>query len=86
MQKTMHSLSITIASVEESPVYDAKDYDGLEIVAAHIVERGTAEGNPTVDILLIDKDGRKHVVMTTGNLIEALGGAVAGVRVRTTAN
>jgi hypothetical protein len=82
----MQHLKITIAGVEESPSYDEKNFSALDLKAAHIVERGTQQGNPTVDLLLVDNNGRQYVAVVTGNLLEMLGSAVAGVRARTNTN
>lgn len=66
---------------------DAPNYGGdtslVKIEKACIVAKGTTAGNPTVDIQMTHANGQKLVVMITGNLLEMLGAACLGVRMRT---
>lgn len=59
----------------EAPKY-GEEYGYLELEKAVIIGNGTVEGNPSVDLILIDKQGKRHVAMTTGRLLESLGQAV----------
>ena len=53
-------------------VYDKRVFTSLEINKVVVVQKGTREGNPTVDFQLFDDDGRQYVTMVTGNLIRAI--------------
>lgn len=65
----------------EAPNY-GPDYTGLKMVKCIIVGKGTKSGKPTVDIQLTDKEGNKYLIMTTGAILESLGGAIMGKRER----
>jgi hypothetical protein len=65
----------------EAPKYDA-DWIMLKATKAIIVGRGTVTGSPTVDLQFETADGKKYVMMATGGIIEALGGATQGKRQR----
>ncbi|MGD2065606.1 MAG: hypothetical protein PVI43_00365 [Candidatus Bathyarchaeota archaeon] len=70
-------------SPEEAPNYnELESWNAAEITEFGIVGKGTAEGNPTVDIQFKDKDGNRYVAMVTGGLIEMLAGAIQGKRLR----
>lgn len=47
-------------------------YKLLTITKAVVVQNGTEQGNPTVDLVLQGEDGQKYVVMVTGNLLKML--------------
>ncbi len=68
-------------SVAEAPKYGT-DVTLLRIERALVVGKGMVSGAPSVDLQMVDGDGRKFVVMTTGSLLEMLGGAIAGKRQR----
>jgi hypothetical protein len=65
----------------EAPKYGA-DVTLLRIERALVVGKGMQSGAPSVDIQMVDSEGRKFLVMTTGSLLEMLGGAIAGKRQR----
>jgi hypothetical protein len=68
-------------SVAEAPKYGT-DVTLLRIERALVVGKGMKSGAPSVDIQMVDGEGRKFLVMTTGSLLEVLGGAIAGKRQR----
>lgn len=70
-----------VDSPSEAPKY-ADDVTLLRIEAALIVGKGMVSGAPSVDLQMTDATGRKFLVMTTGSLLEMLGGAIAGKRLR----
>ena len=73
-------IGLTIAhSVKDAPNYSV-DIPLLMITNAIIVGKGTLEGNPTVDLKLVDQSGNEYLIMTTGGIIEFIAGAVRGVR------
>jgi len=39
---------------------------------AVIVRNGTVQGRPTIDLISVDAQGNKHVVMLTGRLLHAI--------------
>lgn len=47
-------------------------YTLLTITKAVVVQNGTEQGNPTVDLVMQGEDGQKYVVMVTGNLLKML--------------
>ena len=51
-------------------------WTGLEVTKCVIVDKGTQEGRPTVDIQLEDKDGKKYVAMATGKIISMIASTV----------
>jgi len=76
---TMHIPVSIFDSPDDAPNYDAS-YTAVTIKNVCIVGKGTQKGKPSVDILLEDAVGNKFVVMTTGQLVEMLGGAAEGKR------
>jgi len=78
---TTHFNVVLHDSPAEAPKYGA-DVTLLRIEAALVVGKGMASGAPSVDLQMVDATGRKFLVMTTGSLLEMLGGAIAGKRLR----
>ena len=76
----------TVDSPEQAPKYDGAEFTIVKIQNAIIVGKGTVKGNPTVDIQLVDEQGRKFLIMATAGIVEGLAGAVAGKRIRDTGN
>ena len=74
----MNQLNIHICkdaddAVEKGHVYDQKDgYKMVEISKVVVVNKGTEEGNSTVDLVLRDEAGNKFLVMVTGNLLKSI--------------
>lgn len=61
----------------EAPNYTLEEnVKGCEFTDAVIVKNGTVNGKPTVDIVLVDKDGNKFVAMTSGEIIKMLAKAL----------
>lgn len=56
---------------KQAPVY-GKEYKYLEVDRAVIVRKGTEEGNATVDLVLIGKDGEKYTAMVTGHILQMI--------------
>lgn len=79
-----NDLQILMAdSPSEAPVYREPEYRAANLTTAHVVGRGTVNGNPTVDFVFVDAGGQKYVAMLTGSLVETLVGAIRGMRERT---
>jgi len=78
---TTHFNVVLHDSPAEAPKY-GEDVTMLRIEAALIVGKGMVSGAPSVDLQMTDATGRKFLVMTTGSLLEMLGGAIAGKRLR----
>lgn len=78
---TTHFNVVLHDSPAEAPKY-GEDVTLLRIDAALVVGKGMESGAPSVDLQMTDAAGRKFLVMTTGSLLEMLGGAIAGKRQR----
>ncbi len=78
---TTHFNVVLHDSPAEAPKY-GEDVTLLRIDAALVVGNGMESGAPSVDLQMVDGAGRKFLVMTTGSLLEMLGGAIAGKRQR----
>lgn len=72
-------------SVSEAPNY-SEEHKMLRLETAIVVPRGTAQGNPTVDLQMVDAEGNKFLIMATGNIVEMIGNAVASKRIETNTN
>ena len=60
-------------AVERGFVYRPENgYRAVEIQKVVVVQNGTEEGNSTVDLIIVDADGNKSVVMLTGALIKSI--------------
>lgn len=82
MDMFTNTVSIEIKdSVEEAPKY-TNDYKLLKLEKLIVVGEGAVSGNPTADLQLVDQDGNKYVVMSTGGIIETMGAAMKGKRER----
>jgi hypothetical protein len=73
----MNRLSIASFATGEEAAAGGYDYKGrnmkpLEIEKAVVVQKGTKEGNPTVDFIMVDAEGNKYVLMITGHLLRCL--------------
>lgn len=80
-------LSIKIhKSSYDAPSYTDGRYTPISLKTAHIVEKGTVKGLPTVDLLFTDEDGKKYVALVTGRLLVSLGATIEGVIKRTDAD
>lgn len=80
----MFSLPIEVKSIEEAPNYTTKDgWSVIKFTKAIVVERGTEEGSPTIDLQFEGPNGEKFIVMTTMGIIDSLAGVAKGVNQRT---
>lgn len=72
----MQALVIKIFKDAEEATQAGYSYDpptkGLELKEAVVVQKGTMEGNPTVDLILTDLFGNKYVAMVTGALLSMI--------------
>jgi len=64
----------------DAPTYRPPEYEAVTLKSVNVVGNGTTDGNPTVDLILIDDRGQKYVALVKGSFIEAVGGAVSGKR------
>ncbi len=70
-----YGLAVCIVdSPAEAPKYSGEEFTMIKLKTAVIVGNGTQQGNPTVDLQAVDGEGKKYLVMTTGSLIEMIGG------------
>jgi len=44
----------------------------IEIDKVVVVDKGTVDGNATVDLVMVDEKGQKYVCMVTANLLRSL--------------
>lgn len=65
---------------EDAPNYRRPEYEAVMLESASVVSKGTVEGNPTVDLILIDENGQKHVALVKGSFLEAIGRVVTAKR------
>ncbi len=70
-------------SPDVAPKYNAPEFKAASLEIAHVVGRGTNNGNPTVDLVFIDANGQQYVAMITGGIIQNLAGCVSGMKQRT---
>ncbi len=75
-------VTILIKSIAEAPNYPAK-VKMLKMTKAIIVEKGMVGGAPSVDLQCEDGDGNEYLIMTTGNIMDGIAGAIKGVIART---
>lgn len=74
----MNQLDVTICAdaqdaIEKGFVYRPESgYRAVEIEKVVVVQKGTEEGNSTVDLIIVDENGNKSVVMLTGALIKSI--------------
>jgi hypothetical protein len=75
----MHHLKVTICENAMDAIAKGyskeatyKDYKPVNIEEVVVVRDGTEGGNSTADLVLVDQEGNKYVVMVTGNLLKAL--------------
>ena len=73
----MQHLKIAVCADADDAIRKGFDYKGrdikpIEISQVVVVQKGTVEGNSTVDLLLHDEAGNSYVVMVTGNLLKSI--------------
>lgn len=59
-------------AIEKGYIYKPEEYSPIEITKVVVVNKATQGGNTTVDFIMEDKDGKKYVMMLTGNLIKSI--------------
>lgn len=61
-------------SIDEAPNYNTngEGFNFATFDAAIIVRKGTEEGRDTVDLQFTDANGKKHVAMITGRIIQQI--------------
>lgn len=73
----MQKLAIKIfEKPEEAPIYSKQDFTSVLLNEAVVVKNGTIEGNPTIDLVLTDAEGKSYVAMVTGRLLKGLANAI----------
>ena len=72
-------LKITVCKDADDAIEKGYDYNthnpvpkGLELVEAVVVQNGTVQGNPTVDLILRDEEGNTYVALVKGRLLKML--------------
>jgi len=71
-------LTVTICEDSEDAfakghTYEAeKGFRAVTIESAVVVVHGTGQGNPTVDLVMVDAEGNKYVTMISGNLLRTI--------------
>lgn len=76
-----HALTNTLAvslfrdaeeAIKAGFVYREPEHTPLKITDTVVIEKGTVNGNPTVDLVLVDESGKKYVTTLTGNLLRTI--------------
>ena len=73
-----NSLSIEVHEDAGAAIAAGRDYGKdknirpIRVESVVIVRKGTAEGNPTVDFVMVDETGQKFVFMVTGRLLKSI--------------
>lgn len=57
-------------AIREGYVYREPEYTGLRIQTAVVVNKGTNAGRATVDLILVDADGKKYVTLIPASLLK----------------
>lgn len=72
----MNSLDVVICEDADDAIakgYDyGPDFNRIEIQKVVVVKNGTAAGKSTADLIIVDENGNKSVVMLTGALLKAI--------------
>lgn len=74
-------VSIKICQGDLSPRYP-KTSTELVFKSAVITEKGTVQGLPIVDFVMVDNEGKEYYFMTSGRIVQAIASAVGGVNLR----
>lgn len=56
----------------EAPIFREPEFQGIEILEVNVVNKGTQQGNSTVDFVLQTADGQKYVFLITSNLLRMI--------------
>lgn len=73
----MNALTLIVCEDADEAIAKGFDYNTrntkpVEITEVVVVNKGTEEGNPTVDFVMRDQEGNEYVVMVTGRLIKMI--------------
>lgn len=77
---TIHShLEVTVCAspseaIRNGFLYREPIYKSITVERVVVVKNGTNEGNSSLDFILIDDKGQKHVFMVTSALLHAISG------------
>ena len=78
---TPSELDVRFVTGSVAPRFDEVT-DVLTCIEAVITEQGTNGGLPIVDFRCRDQEGRLHIFMLTGRVVQAVGKAIEGVNMR----
>ena len=72
-----HHLQITVCNspeeaVADGYVYRAPAYQSATLENVVVVKNGAKEGNSTADLIFVDENGQRHVVMLTSRLLKLI--------------
>lgn len=60
-------------ATEKGFIYRKEDgYEPIQIAKVVVVQNGTEQGNSTIDIVMVDAQGKRSVVMITGALLKSI--------------
>lgn len=59
-------------AIDKGHVYRRPEYEPIKIDKVVVVRDGTVEGNPSVDLVLVDERGQKYAALLTGALIKMI--------------
>jgi len=77
----MDMLKITLcANPAEAPNYESPEYEAVTLESTVVVGKGTAAGNPTVDLILTNEQGQKYMALVKGSFLEEIAIAIRGLR------
>jgi len=75
-----NNVKITIAqSIDEAPTYGEETIP-LVIEKCIIVKDGMVSGKPSVDLQMVDPEGKKYLVMATGSILEMVAQTIRSVK------
>lgn len=59
-------------AIDGGDIYPENEFTKLKIAKGVVVMGGTQQGNPTVDLVLIDEAGKKYITFISTNLLKML--------------
>ena len=73
----MNSLNVVICedakdAIKKGHVYADDVFTALDIEKVVVIRKGIEEGNPTVDLVLVDNGGNMYVTMLPGRLLKSI--------------
>jgi hypothetical protein len=79
----MHALTANVYKNAQEAIADGHVYlaptKPLTLQRAVIIQDGTINGKPTVDLVFTDTEGNQYVAMTTNAILDMVQSCVAGV-------